>query len=202
MNLEPNQLEALNHALTKLTIPEGYEGKSVRSIKQDEVDVWVFRYEKANGENNGLGGEHYSFTVTQDKHKIIGVMWVDQRFKKGQPLPSHEETREIVEKYLEKVEPGLLDRSENTWIRPEDSSITINGKEMTLTGVRYKLFMRGDSKWGWIIVGPDGNIMSFEQDMIWMGGRISEMWLHDSWVIKGADNNKMKSYIKNLLRKF
>ncbi|MGS2779858.1 hypothetical protein ACVBAX_21175 [Robertmurraya sp. GLU-23] len=84
MNLEEYQQEALNHALTKLTIPEGYEGKSVRSVKQDKVDVWVFRYEKANGENNGLGGEQYSFTVTQDKYKVVGVMWMDQRFEKGQ----------------------------------------------------------------------------------------------------------------------
>lgn len=183
MNLEEYQQEALNHALTKLTIPEGYEGKSVRSVKQDKVDVWVFRYEKANGENNGLGGEHYSFTVTQDKYKVVGVMWMDQRFEKGQSLPSHGETREIVEEYLQKVEPGLFQRSENTWIRREDSSIIVNGKEMTLTGVRYKLFMPGDNKWGWVIVGPDGNIMSFEQDMIWMGGRISEMWLHDSWIL-------------------
>src|SRR3954451_22173861 len=94
------QQEALNHVLKKLSIPEGYDWKEVRSGKQDGVDVWVFRYEKSNGENNGLKGEHYSFTVTQDTYKILGVMWMDQRFEKGQPLPSHEKTREIVKGFL------------------------------------------------------------------------------------------------------
>jgi hypothetical protein len=43
--------------------------------------------------------------------------------------------------------------------------------------------------------------MTFEQDRLWLGGRISEMWLHNSWIGKGAGDGKLASYIKNLIRK-
>ncbi|MCQ9617426.1 hypothetical protein L1889_12610 [Paenalcaligenes niemegkensis] len=195
------QQKALDQALTKLSIPEGYVLKDTTEVKQDSVNAWVFRYEKSSGENNGMGGEHYSFTVTQDTHKILGMIWLSQDFEKGQPLLSHEETTNIVKAFLQKVEPGLFERSENRWIRPEDFSIRVSGKDTTLTGVRYKLYVPTEGKWGWVIVAPDGNVMTFEQDMIWMGGRISEMWLHDHWVSSGANSSKMKTYIKDTLRK-
>ncbi len=193
--------QALQQALTKLSIPEGYVCKSVRSEKQDNVGIWVFRYEQVNGENTGLGGEHYSFTITQDTHKILGVMWLSQKFLKGMPLPSDEETKAIARTFLQQVEPGLFERSENRWIRPEDFSINVDGKEMTVTGVRYKCYVPEENTWAWVIVAPDGNVMAFEQDMLWKGARLSEMWLHDHWLLKGANGNKLTSYIKSIARK-
>ncbi|MFT9820337.1 hypothetical protein [Lysinibacillus sp. NPDC056185] len=62
-----------------IDIPEGYQFKEVRSGKQNEVDVIVFRYEKSDLLNNGLEGEHYSFTIEQESHKIVGITWMDQR---------------------------------------------------------------------------------------------------------------------------
>lgn len=198
--IQPEQHEALEQALTKLSIPDGYELRSISTVVQDNVDAWVFRYEKSSGENNGMGGEHYSFTITQETHKILGMIWLDQRFKQGHPLPSSDDMAPIVKAFLQKVEPGLFERSENRWIRPEDFEIKVAGETMTVTGLRYKLYMPADNKWGWVIVATGGQIMAFEQEMIWLGGRISEMWLHDDWVSNRA-NNKITRFVKNTIRK-
>ncbi len=126
---EQDYQPALNAALKFLEIPEGYELKNVRSRKQNEADVWVFRYEKLNGENNGLGGEHYSFTVDNESHKILGITWMDQRFASGQQLPSEKRTEELAQTFLNRTQPGLFNRLENHWIRPHDEFITANGKK-------------------------------------------------------------------------
>jgi len=174
---------ALNKALEVIDIPEGYHYKEVRSGKQNDVDVFVFRYEKANLDNNGLGGEHYSFTVEQESHKIIGITWMDQRFASNQQLPSEKRTEEIVQVFLNKVQSGLFDQLENQWIRPHDENIKVNKEALTLTGMKYKCYVPENDSWAWVIVGPDGKIMSFEQDIKWKGGRVTEKWLHDSWLL-------------------
>lgn len=192
---------ALKETLEKLSIPEGYEFKEVRDGKQDKSNVWIFRYEKSNGENNGLGGEHFSFTVNQDNYKILGVQWMDQRFVKGQQLPSSKQALTITEEFINHIQPGLFKRMENTWIRPEDATLTIDGQKKTITGIRTKFFLPSENRWAWAIIGPDNSIMSFEQEMVWMGGRISEMWLHDNWLLKGGDNT-IGSKIKRIFSKF
>lgn len=173
---------ALNKALDTISIPKGYEFKSVRSGEQNKASVWVFRYEKSNRENNGLGGEHYSFTVDQDNHKILGITWMDQSFVSGQPLPSEKRTQELVESFLDQIQPGLFMQLENHWIRPHDEIITVNGEKMTITGLKYKCYLQDDDTWSWVIVGPDENIITFEQGIKWQGGRVTQKWLHDNWI--------------------
>ncbi|WP_374966544.1 hypothetical protein [Lysinibacillus sp. RS5] len=183
-NEEETYQIALDKALEVIDIPEGYHFKEVRSGKQNDVDVFVFRYEKENLDNNGLGGEHYSFTVEQESHKIIGITWMDQRFASNQQLPSEKRTEEIVQVFLNKVQSGLFDQLENQWIRPHDEDIKVNKEALTLTGMKYKCYVPENDSWAWVIVGPDGNIMAFEQDIKWKGGRITEKWLHDSWLLE------------------
>ena len=55
---------ALDAVREKIIIPKGYELKKVKSVKQNKEEVFIFRFEKITGINNGLGGEHYSFTVS------------------------------------------------------------------------------------------------------------------------------------------
>jgi len=50
--------------------------------------------------------------------------------------------------------------------------------------MKYKCYVPENDSWTWVIVGPDGNIMAFEQDIKWKGGRITEKWLHDSWLLE------------------
>jgi hypothetical protein len=182
-NREQDYQPALDAALKFLAIPEGYELKDVRNGKQNEADVWVFRYEKANGENNGLGGEHYSFTVDNESHKILGFTWMDQRFASGQKLPSEKRTEEIAKSFLDWVEPGLINKLENLWIKPHDEVIKVVSEEVTITGMKYKCYLKDQDTYAWVIVGPNEKIITFEQGIKWEGGRVTEKWLHDSWLV-------------------
>lgn len=183
-NQEKAYQKALNNTLETISVPEGYEFKSVRSGKQNEADTWVFRYEKSNQENNGLGGEHYSFTVDQESHKILGITWMDQRFASGQQLPSEKQTEELVKSFLNWTQPGLFDRLENHWIRPHGEVITVNGEKITIIGMKYKCYLPDNDTWAWVIVGPDERVMTFEQGIKWEGGRVTEKWLHDNWLLE------------------
>jgi hypothetical protein len=173
---------AFDTACKFLTIPAEYRLKMVRSCKQNDQRVRVFRCEKLNGENNGLGGEHFSFTVDQSGYQILGVTWMDQRFAKGHPLPSKRRTAELAKEFLESIQPGLFDRLENHWIRPHDEVITVNGEKMTVTGMKYKCYMPEKDTWAWVIIGPDEKVITFEQGIKWVNGRVTEKWLHDSWL--------------------
>lgn len=183
-NKEETYQSALNEALETISVPKGYEFKDVLNGKQNEANVWVFRYEKSSGENNELGGEHYSFTVDQDSHKVLGITWMDQRFTSGQQLPSEKQTEEVVKSFLNQTQPGLFDLLENHWIRPHDEVITVNGGKMTVTGMKYKCYLPDEDTWAWIIVGPDEKIITFEQEIKWEGGRVTEKWLHDNWLLE------------------
>lgn len=174
----------LNKALGVIDIPEGYQFKEVRSGKQNEVEVMVFRYEKSDLLNNGLEGEHYSFTIEQESHKIVGITWMDQRFASNQQLPSEKRTEELVKEFLNNIQSGLFDQLENHWIRPHDEVITVNNGALTVTGMKYKCYVQESDSWAWVIVGPDEKIMTFEQNIKWVGGRITEKWLHDSWLLE------------------
>lgn len=174
--------KTLDQVLQSHSVPEGYELKNVFSGKQNEAEVWIFRYEKANGENNGLGGEHYSFTVNKESDKILGFTWMDKRFESGQELPTKKQTEEIAKSFLNRIEPGLFDRLENLWIRPHDELITVDGQQMTITGMKYKCYLPDEDTYAWLIIGPDKKIITFEQGIKWESGRITEKWLHDSWL--------------------
>lgn len=64
--------EALTAALEALTIPKGYVFKSLQIEVQNSKDTWVFRYEKTSFENNGFGGEHFSFVLDKVNRRILG----------------------------------------------------------------------------------------------------------------------------------
>jgi hypothetical protein len=39
--------------------------------------------------------------------------------------------------------------------------------------------------YGWVIVGSDGQVITFERDIAWDAGegrRGTQMWLHDAWI--------------------
>ncbi|MBB4825584.1 hypothetical protein HNO89_002820 [Sporosarcina luteola] len=174
--------KALDKALQTLSIPEGYELKEVRSGIQNKSEVWIFRYEKSNGENNGLKGEHYSFTVNKENNKILGFSWMDQRFESSEKLLSKKQTEKIAKSFLNRIEPGLFDRLENLWIRPHDEVITVDGQQMTVTGMKFKCYLSDEDTYAWVIIGPDEKIITFEQGIKWESGRKTEKWLHDSWL--------------------
>ncbi|MFT4416946.1 hypothetical protein ACLM5H_24090 [Fredinandcohnia humi] len=179
---------ALTTALKVLSVPKGYEVKGISSGKHNELDIWIFRYEKSNGENNGLGGEHYSFTVDKDNHEILGVTWIDQRFASGQQLPSEIRTEEVAKAFFNQIEPSLFDHLENHWIRLHNEVLTKKDKKLTITGMKYKCYLPDEDTWAWVVVGPDEEIITFERGIKWEGCRVTEKWLYDNWLKESRVN--------------
>jgi hypothetical protein len=179
--------DVLEQVLELLSVPEGYNLKSVQSQKQNGVDVFVFRYEKSSGENNGLGGEHFSFVVEKDNNKILGFTWMDKSLSKDE-LPTKEETKVFAKEFLDKIEPGMFEKLKNLWIDKHDEIITLNDERNsecvsnTISGMKYKCYLEDEDNYTWIIVGSKCNIITFEQEIIWNNGRVTEKWLHDSWL--------------------
>ncbi len=114
---------------------------------------------------------------------------MDQRFESGQELPSEKQTEEIAKSFLNRIEPGLFDQLENLWIRPHDEVIIVDGQQMNVTGMKYKCYVPDEDTYVWVIIGPDEKIITFEQGIKWERGRITEKWLHDSWLDTGNTIN-------------
>lgn len=175
-------------ALQPLTIPDGYVLKNIQSQTQNGEDVQWFRYEKASGENNGVGGEHFSFVVTKNSNILLGFTWMDKSLVEGE-LPTKEATKEVAKEFLDTVEPGLFAKLDNLWIDKHDESITIKNdaeqENVTISGMKYKCYLKENDDYAWVIVGRNGKVITFEQGIKWINGRVTEKWLHDSWI-----NNK------------
>ncbi len=178
--------EVLAVALRVLTVPKGYVLARTHLLKQNSSDVWVFRYEKASGENNGFGGEHFSFVLEKSSGKIIGFTWMDQSSSKGQ-LPSREETLTVAKQFSDRVDPGLFEKLENLWIGQHNETITVKDgtekKTVTISGMKYKCYRKEEENYTWFVVGPSGQVITFEQGIVWNNGRVTEKWLHDNWAM-------------------
>lgn len=184
---EQEYSRALEHVLEFLSVPEGYVLKNVQRQKQNEEDIWIFRYEKSSGKNNGLGGEHFSFAVEKINNKVLGFTLMDQNLSAGE-LPSKEETKAIAKAFLDNVEPGMFEKLENLWIDRHDEIITLKDEKnnesvnITISGMKYKCYLKEKDNYAWVIVGSGGKVITFEQGIIWDSGRVTEKWLHDSWL--------------------
>lgn len=112
---------------------------------------------------------------------------MDKQFEKGPELPSKKETKQIVEQYLAKVEPDLWDKLQNQWIDSHDETIVVDGKNVTITGMKYKCYIPTEKTYAWVIVGSNGQIITFERGIRWsnqMSTRLTEKWLHDNWIME------------------
>ncbi|MGC5327723.1 YcdB/YcdC domain-containing protein [Brevibacillus sp. SYSU BS000544] len=185
--LDQKYSNALEWVFELLTVPDEYTLVTVQSQKQNRTDVWVFRFEKRSGENNGLGGEHFSVVVEKNNYNLLGFTWMDQRLTEGK-LPSKEETTAIARAFLEKVEPGMFEKLQNLWIDRHDEVISLTGtgnidkRTVTVSGMKYKCYLNEKDDYAWVIVGPGGRVITFEQGIVWNNGRVTEKWLHDSWL--------------------
>lgn len=78
---------------------------------------------------------------------------MDKTLAEGE-LPTKEAAKASAQQFLGMLEPGLFAKLDNLWIDKHDESTLVkNGKAIT-----------------------------FEQEIKWVNGRVTEKWLHDSWV--------------------
>lgn len=167
--------------------PTGYRETVRRAVTVDGEGAELVRYERTDGRNAALGGEHFS-TVIADNGRLKGFARMDLDLVGGQ-LPSREETQAIAMDFLRDAAPDLLPGMKISWIEPHDEPlrVTHNGRteDLTLTGMKVKMRNSADGLWMWVIVGADRKVMVFERDINWItfpGRRGTEKWLHDSWL--------------------
>ena len=174
-------------ALLSALIPTSHQLASHRSMLVDGEPAELTRYERKDGRNVGLEGEHFSTVVAADG-TLKGFANMSLELA-GKPLPSRERTEAIARAFLQSHAPELLPRMQISWIEPHDEPIRVQrggrGETVTLTGMKLKARNLADGRWFWVIVGSDERPMVFERDIVWItfpGHRKTEKWLHDSWL--------------------
>ncbi len=168
-------------------VPASHHFVDQRGVSVDGQTAQLLRYERRDGRNVGLEGEHFSAVVAADGTlKGFAHMSLDLV---GKPLPSRERTEAIARAFLQEHAPQLLTRMQICWIEPHDEPLRIrqNGRSDTavLRGMKVKARSLADGRWFWVIVGGDERPMVFERDIVWVtfpGHRKTEKWLHDSWL--------------------
>lgn len=172
-------------------IPQTHQEVARRAVTVDGEAAELTRYERRDGRNAGLEGEHFSTVVAADG-TLKGFANISLDLD-GQPLPSRERAEQIARAFLQEAAPDLLSRMKISWIEPHDESIRVarNGhvETVTLTGMKVKARNLADGRWFWVIVGSDDKPLVFERDVVWVtfpGHRKTEKWLHDAWLKEQA----------------
>ena len=96
-------------------MPANHEEVSRRPIRVDGESAELTRYERRDGRNRGLGGEHFSTVIASDGTlKGFAHLSLDLA---GKPLPSRERSAQIARDFLQEAAPDLLPRMEFTGLR-------------------------------------------------------------------------------------
>lgn len=109
-------------------MPSGYREAARRSITVDGERAELVRYERTDGRNAVLGGEHFSTVIDADG-RLKGFARMDLDLVGG-ALPSREETQSIAMDFLRVAAPDLLPVLKISWIEPHDEPLraTRNGQ--------------------------------------------------------------------------
>lgn len=178
----PYNTEALEVATILVSVPSDYSLVDASRVTQDKRHVWVFRHERTDSCNAGLGGEHISFVVDPETMHLLGVTRMEARLADGD-LPDRGTARDIADEFIAEAAPDLHGTLDVLWIEPHDETIMADGHEEVISGMKMKC--RDLSRtYAWVIVGPENEVITFERDIIWNGDmsqRQTEQWLHDAW---------------------
>ncbi|EMV8752353.1 hypothetical protein AADS67_004985 [Escherichia coli] len=184
---EEHTMTHTTHHPASAFIPATHVQVARRDVSVDGEAATLTRYERQDGRNAGLEGEHFSAIVAEnDRLKGFANISLDLV---GRALPSRERSEEVARTFLQQHAPDLLPRMEIHWIDAHDEPIRIERdgrtETVTLTGMKVKARNLADKRWFWVIVGADEQPMVFERDITWVtfpGHRKTEKWLHDSWL--------------------
>ena len=172
-----------------LPIPSDHIEVNRRQVIVDHSPAELVRFERTDGRNSDLLGEHFS--TIMDKNGVLkGFTRMDMALTRD-ALLSRDRTREIAMAFLETYAPDLLSDMKVNWIEAHDETIHVaRGDEteaVTITGMKMKCRNLNDGRWFWVIVGADEDVITFERDIVWItfpGHRQTEKWLHDAWLLE------------------
>jgi hypothetical protein len=186
MQIDSVDTLAIPTAINRM-IPSNYVKVHSCQVTVNGEQVTLTRFERKDGRNNGLGGEHFSVVVSK-AGLLKGFTHIDLDYSSG-ILPSRERAQEIALNFLHESAPDLLLRMKIHWINPHDETFCVirNGvpERITLTGMKVKVKDTGDGSWFWVIIGPNEHVVVFERDIVWVifpGHRQTEKWLNDQWL--------------------
>ncbi|WP_040879295.1 hypothetical protein [Marinobacterium rhizophilum] len=183
--------ESAAQTLRTISFPKTYHRTAMLKVDVDDTPATLLRYERLDGGNTGLGGEHIS-AIIGDNGVLKGYTRMDVKFE-DTALPDEKKARSIAMDYLRRTAPDLLRDMRVLWIARHDETVHTAAaggarKEVTLAGMKVKCRNRADGLYFWVVVGADDEIVTFERDVRWItfpGKRGTEQWLHDAWL---ADN--------------
>ncbi len=195
--LKQKQIEAQKFIGKMIDIPDGYSLAVVRMFSHDAVPIFLFRYERDNGINSGLEGEHFSVSIDIDATKVMGTMHIDEAHC-GSGLPNEDDAKLQAMGFIKNIAPDLYNNIEVKWVAPllenpvkipHDAPFRFTNREQKalVTGMRVKMFFTNIKSWGWVIVGRKNSIVSFEREVIWnelMHRRSTPAWLHDEYIVE------------------
>jgi hypothetical protein len=64
--------------------------------------------------------------------------------------------------------PDLVSTHEVHWVERHDERVGTAAGEVTVSGMKVKMRNTADRLWMWVIVGPGGQIVTFERDIVWI----------------------------------
>jgi hypothetical protein len=180
--------------ITQTHPPDGFVLRWMQQVSVDGEPVYRLRFTPEGMQQPVLGGEHYSVLVTP-----AGMLKGETRMdaclaeeRSQAALPTADDARAIAWRYLAERAPDLAASGAVHWVAPHAEKVLLTADEVagglavTVTGMKVKCRNTADGRWFWVIVGPGGQVITFERDVVWhtsLGMRRTEMWLHDLWLM-------------------
>ncbi len=191
----------------------GYQLVNAAGVKhfqgQDKPiqSVALLRYERADGVNTGIGGEHISAIIHLETNRLIGLTRM-QLALDGSAFVSHTQALQTAIAFLKKAAPDLMPQNtdipaiaddknpgermafspalevgnvEIHWV--DDHKEEIGNSEVH--GMKVKMFMPASELWAWVVVDKNAQVVTFERDIFWnfeAFRRETQLWLHDKWI--------------------
>lgn len=163
---------------------EGYLPTWSSSGRMDNDPVQIYRYQPDPAQIR-LEGAHFS-AVVSDSGRLKGFSRINPDLIAAVTL-TKAETETIAQRFLAEYAPDLLPNMDVQWVDLHDELVlNTAGVTQTLTGMKVKARDRQTGLYFWVIAAADGSVMIFERDINWnftVGGRQTEKWLHDSWLV-------------------
>ena len=202
--LRLNQLE-----LVRANQVEYYQGEQLPT-----ATVCWLRFERQDGINRGLLGEHLSVIYDPQQDKLLGITRMQAELA-GANVISHQQALSIAIDFLTSQATDLVNNEVNdvslnqlkpdermifeqpimlgelqiNWIDQHIETINVAGKPVDVIGMKVKMYQPKADLWTWVIVDKYGQVATFERNVSWDFNKMqrkTQMWLHDHWLQRQA----------------